>query len=80
MLERDSVAAAIGPPSTAPNDIIQFYSIELTPTADGRVYVDVMATICEREGELDGMDLGSRYVATIDEALGLVRDAIASVH
>ncbi len=43
-------------------DSIQFYSIELFPTADGRMSVGILATICEEEGVLEGMDLGSHRV------------------
>ena len=60
--------------------IIQFYSIELSPMTDGRFYVGVTATICEHEGELDSMDMGSNRVDSIDKALMVIREAIASHH
>lgn len=59
---------------------IQFFSIDLSPTADGRFAVGVLATICEREGELEGMHLGSHYVDTIDDALQVIRHAVESAH
>ena len=48
--------------------------------ADGRLYVGVTATICEREGELDHMEMGSGRVDSIDKALTVIREAIASRH
>lgn len=79
MLQRNAAAPGTpGPPNLA--SIIQFYSIELSPMADGRLYVGVMATVCEREGELDSMDMGSGRVATLDEALMVIREAVASHH
>ncbi len=59
---------------------IQFFSIDLSPTADGRFAVGVLATICEHEGELEGMHLGSQYVDTIDDALQVIRHAVESAH
>ena len=80
MLQRDFVAAGTtGPPANL-TSIIQFYSIELSPMADGRLYVGVTATVCEHEGELDSMDMGSGRVDSIDKALLLIREAIASHH
>lgn len=79
MLQRSLDVTAASRLSPNPS-IIQFFSIELTPTADGRMSVGVMATICEREGELENMDVASERVATLDEALAVIRDAITSVH
>jgi hypothetical protein len=58
------------------NHAIQFYSIELTPLYDGRLSVGVMATLCEADGDLEGMDLGSHRVGSLDEALAVIRDAV----
>ena len=77
MLQRDFAAAGKpGPPA----NLIQFYSIELTPMADGRLYVGVTATVCECEGELDSMEMGSGRVDSIDKALMVIREAIAWPH
>ncbi len=57
---------------------IQFYSIELMPLFDGRLSVGVMATLCEEDGELEGMDLGSHRVASLDEALAVIRHAVSA--
>lgn len=80
MLQRDSAAAGTTRPSADLNSIIQFYSIQLAPMADGRLYVGVTATVCEREGELDSMEMGSGRVDSIDKALMVIREAIASPH
>ena len=53
MLQPHRAAAAVARPDDL-KSIIQFYSIELSPMADGRFYVGVTATVCEREGELRG--------------------------
>lgn len=60
------------------NPALQFYSIELMPLYDGRLSVGVMATLCEEGGELDSMDLGSHRVASLDEALVVIRQAVAA--
>ncbi len=68
--------------TSSPGDLsrlpIQFYSIELMPLFDGRLSVGVMATLCEDEGQFEGMDLGSHRVGTLDEALAVIRNAIAA--
>ena len=58
-------------------DGIQSYSIELMPLFDGRLSVAVLANVCERDGELENMDLGAQRVASLEEALAFVRNAIA---
>jgi hypothetical protein len=47
---------------------------------DGRLFVGVTATVCEREGELDCMEMGSGRVNSLGEALTLIREACASHH
>ncbi len=80
MLQRDIAAAATAGPPVNLASIIQFYSIELSPMADGRLFVGVTATVCEHEGELDSMEMGSGRVDSIDKALMLIREAIAPHH
>ena len=55
---------------------IQSYSIELMPLFDGRLSVAVLATVCDHEGELESMDLGEQRVASLEEALAFVRNAV----
>ena len=80
MLQRETAADGKPRPPIDLKSIIQFYSIELSPMADGRLYVGVTATVCEREGELDCMEMGSGRVNSIGEALMLIREATASHH
>jgi hypothetical protein len=67
------------PPNSPP---IQFYSVEITPLADGRMSVGMSATICEpiHDGdfELVNMDMASTRVETIDQALAVIREAFAA--
>lgn len=72
-------------PGRSPNlPPIQFYSVEVTPLADGHLSVGVSATLCETIHEDDfefvSMDMGSARVRSIDEALAVIRDAITSLH
>jgi hypothetical protein len=80
MLETNAEAADHGrPPEFSP---IQFYSVEITPLADGRMSVGMSATICEpiHDGdfELVGMDLASTRVDTIEQALAVIREAFTA--
>jgi hypothetical protein len=69
---------------TAPRQFppIQFYAVEITPLAGGRLFVGVGATICEEIDETDfelvNMDMASARVDTIDQALAVIRDAVIS--
>jgi len=80
MLQRETATAGATRPAADLKSIIQYYSIELSPMADGRLYVGVTATVCEREGELDCMEMGSGRVDSLDKALKLIREACASHH
>ena len=61
---------------------IQFYAVEITPLADGRVFVGVGATICETvddaDFELVNMDVASACVDTIDQVLAVIRQAVST--
>ena len=59
---------------------IEFFGIELCPTADGRLYVGITATVCEQEGELSHVDLGDHRAVSLDHAFALIRDAIKLSH
>jgi hypothetical protein len=78
MLQANSEAADHGRPPNFPP--IQFYSVEITPLADGRMSVGMSATICEPVDECDfelvNMDMASTRVDTIDQALAVIREAL----
>ena len=75
-------AAAENPPPTL--QPIQFYSVEITPLADGRMAVGMSATTCESiddgDFELVSMDLASVRAQTIDEVLAVIREALTAAH
>jgi hypothetical protein len=65
------------PGAPAPHTI-EFFSIQLSPTSEGRYFVAVEATICEAECELSQMALGYHGAASLDDALELIRTAITA--
>lgn len=59
---------------------IEFFGIELCPTADGRLYVGIAATVCEQEGELSHVDLGDHRAVSLEDAFTFIRNAINLSH
>ena len=79
--------SSLAPPGRSrplPSSQIQFYSVEIIPLADGRIAVSMSATVCEpvREDdfELVNMEMASERVATIDQALAVIREAVVPAH
>ncbi len=69
------VPAANRPPAALP---LQFVNIEITPLIGGQYSVAMQATLLdEDELEFVGQDLAHERVATLDEALAIIRDNIA---
>ena len=59
---------------------VEFYNIELAPLADGRVYVSVFATtVDDQEPQLLTQEIARESVATIEDALAVIRQAIEKV-
>jgi hypothetical protein len=59
---------------------LQFVNIEITPLLGGDLSVVMQATLLdEQELEFVGQDLGHRRVATLDEALAIIRENVASL-
>ena len=57
---------------------IEFYNIELAPLADGRVYVAMLATtVDDEEPQLLTQEIACESVATIEEALAVIRHGVA---
>ena len=52
---------------------VEFYNIELAPLADGRVYVAMLATVDDQEPQLPTQEIARDTVATIDDALAIIR-------
>jgi hypothetical protein len=79
MQTRLGAAEQSPPPTLQP---IQFYSVEITPLADGRMAVGMSATTCESiddgDFELVSMDLACVRAATIDEVLAVIREALTA--
>jgi hypothetical protein len=59
---------------------IEFYNIELATLADGRVYVAMLATtLDDEEPQLLAQEIACDTVATIEDALAVIRQAIEKV-
>jgi hypothetical protein len=58
---------------------VEFFNIELAPLADGRVYVSMTATtVDDQEPQLLTQEIARDTVATIDEALAVVRKGLSN--
>jgi hypothetical protein len=65
------------PPSAGFNpEHLQFYTIELSECADGKVFVAVVATLCPREEELCDQHLYSTRAPNLDAALAAIKDNV----
>ena len=59
---------------------VEFYNIELAPLEDGRVYVAMLATtVDDEEPQLLTQEIACDTVATIEDALAVIRQAIEKV-
>jgi len=65
----------------APSQLpLQFVNIEIAPLIDGQYSVVMQATLLdEDELEFVGQDLASERVATLDEALAIIRANVGSL-
>ena len=83
MLDGNTAATVRNLPPVDPS-LIQFFAIEIMPTADGLLFVGVKATLCEpvRNDDFEFVDveMASERVATIDEALAVIRAVTLAVH
>ena len=63
--------------ASAPNPL-QFVDIQITPLIDGQYSVVMQATLLdEEELEFVGQDLANAHVATLDEALAIIRQNVS---
>ena len=59
---------------------IQFVNIEITPLAGGEYALVMQATLLdEEELQFVAKDLGNERVATLDQALAIIRDNVAGL-
>ena len=59
---------------------LQFVNIEITPLTDGEFSVVMQATLLdEQELEFVGQDLAHERVATLDDALAVIRANVAGL-
>ena len=66
------VAAVHPPPST-----IEFYRVQLERLGDGEIFVSLIATMLDEQApQLLDQEIASGRVATIDDALALVKDCV----
>jgi len=54
---------------------IEFFSIQLGAAEGGGLFLGIGGTICEDEG-LSQIDLGNHHVASLDDALAVIRNTI----
>jgi len=72
----DSEARAIAPAANP----LQFVNIEIAPLIDGQYSVLMQATLLnEEELEFIGQDLANARVATLDEAIAIIRQNVVSL-
>jgi hypothetical protein len=74
----EAIPAATKSSRSPPPPAIQFFTVELAPIADDRIFVGVTATICEHDGDLENMEMASERVTSIDEALDTIRAAFVT--
>ena len=59
---------------------LQFVNIEITPLTDGKFSIVMQATLLdEQELEFVGQDLAHERVATLDDALAVIRANVAGL-
>lgn len=64
--------------SAQPPPILQFVSVEIMPTGDGGLAVTLGGTyIDELEMELVNEEIGNVRVASLDDALAMIRNTVA---
>jgi hypothetical protein len=69
--------AASQSPSTLVIKSAEFYTIQLAPLADGRVYVSVTATaVDDEEPQLLTQEIACETVLTIDAALAVIKNGL----
>lgn len=58
--------------------VVEFYTVQLAELADGQMHVSLTATtVDEEEPQLLNQELVSECVASIDDALALIKESMA---
>ncbi|MBM3553856.1 MAG: hypothetical protein FJX45_19500 [Alphaproteobacteria bacterium] len=74
MFDTKTCASAQPPPTP----VIQFVSIEIMPTGDGRLAVSLAGTYLDEELlQFVNGEIASARAASLDEALTIIRNAVA---
>jgi hypothetical protein len=75
MLDSGRASAAPNSPHSAQ---VEFYTIELARLADGTLYLSMAATVVDNtdEPELTNLHIADQRVATIDDALAMVKECV----
>jgi hypothetical protein len=59
---------------------VEFFNVEIAPLADGQVYVSMTATtVDDQEPQLLTQEVARDMVATIDDALALIKAGLTKV-
>ena len=62
---------------TSTRKAVEFYTIELAQLADGSFHVSLMATsVDEEEPQLLSQEIASERVATLDDALAVIKNGV----
>ncbi|WP_292530865.1 hypothetical protein [Methylocystis sp.] len=65
--------------SAQPPPILQFVSVEIMPTGDGRLAVSLAGTYLDEELlEFVNDEIASARVASLDDALAMIRNTVAA--
>ena len=67
------------PEANAVSKAVEFYTIELSQLADGAMFVSMMAiTVDDEEPQLLSQEITNERVASIDDALALIKKGVTS--
>ena len=75
MFDTGRMPAAPSPPETMQ---VEFYTIELSRLSDGALYLSMAATVVDDtdEPQLINRNIADHRVATIDDALAMVKECV----
>ncbi len=69
------------PDTNAVRNPVEFYTIELSQQADGTMFLSMIATtVDEEEPQLLSQEITSERVASIDDALAIIKAGVERSH